>query len=42
MSSNQIGSGGEPEPSLEVLPQVAGGPTWLFMDWLNRTDPNNL
>ncbi|OBZ73298.1 putative fungistatic metabolite [Grifola frondosa] len=21
---------------------VGGGPTYLFMDWLNRTDPNNL
>jgi hypothetical protein len=42
MLSNQIGSGGEPEPTLEVLPQAEGGPTWLFMDWLNRTDPNNL
>jgi hypothetical protein len=24
------------------LPKPAGGPTWLFMDWLERTDPNNL
>jgi len=24
------------------LPKPAGGPTYLFMDWLQRTDPNNL
>jgi hypothetical protein len=38
----ELGSNGAPEPSLEVLPKPAGGDTWLFMDWLNRTDPNNL
>ncbi|KAH9896068.1 hypothetical protein C8Q73DRAFT_463729 [Cubamyces lactineus] len=36
------GSNGAPEPTLEILPTPEGGPTFLFMDWLNRTDPNNL
>ncbi|KAH8105346.1 galactose oxidase [Cristinia sonorae] len=36
------GSNGFQEPTIEILPTPAGGPTWLFMDWLNRTDPNNL
>ncbi|TBU26664.1 hypothetical protein BD311DRAFT_666990 [Dichomitus squalens] len=36
------GSNGAPEPTLEILPTPEGGPTYLFMDWLNRTDPNNL
>lgn len=36
------GSNGAPEPSLEILPTPAGGPTWIFLDWLNRTDPYNL
>lgn len=38
----EIGSNGAPEPSLEMLPAPAGGPTWMFLDYLNRTDPNNL
>ncbi|KAI0667510.1 hypothetical protein C8Q78DRAFT_1105323 [Trametes maxima] len=38
----EVGSNGAPEPTLEVLPTPVGGPTFLFMDWLNRTDPNNL
>ncbi|KAJ9116297.1 hypothetical protein QFC22_004737 [Naganishia vaughanmartiniae] len=29
-------------PTLEVLPKPAGGRTALYMDWLARTDPNNL
>ncbi|EFE40559.1 hypothetical protein TRV_04725, partial [Trichophyton verrucosum HKI 0517] len=33
------GSNGAPVPTLEILPRV--GPV-LFMDWLKRTDPNNL
>ncbi|KAM5480390.1 putative (methyl)glyoxal oxidase [Microsporum canis] len=33
------GSNGAPVPTLEILPRV--GPV-LFMDWLQRTDPNNL
>ena len=36
------GSNDIAEPTLEVLPKPDGGPTYLFMDWLNRTDPNNL
>ncbi|KAG8818809.1 hypothetical protein FRC19_010302 [Serendipita sp. 401] len=36
------GSNGAPVPSLEVLPKPEGGPTYLTMDWLLRTDPNNL
>lgn len=36
------GSNGPPVPTLEILPTPAGGPTWLHMDWLERTDPNNL
>lgn len=35
----EIGSNDRPEPTLEILPQV--GPV-LTMDWLQRTDPNNL
>lgn len=38
----EAGSNGAPVPTLEILPTPAGGPTWLFMDWLSRTDPNNL
>ncbi|KAL7277999.1 hypothetical protein ACG7TL_007952 [Trametes sanguinea] len=38
----EVGSNGSPEPTLEILPTPEGGPTYLFMDWLNRTDPNNL
>ncbi|TDL23466.1 copper radical oxidase [Rickenella mellea] len=36
------GSNGAPEPTLEILPTPTGGPTFLPMDWLLRTDPNNL
>jgi hypothetical protein len=36
------GSNGAPVPTLEILPRPAGGPTYLTMDWLLRTDPNNL
>ncbi|OTA99570.1 putative glyoxal oxidase [Hypoxylon sp. CI-4A] len=35
----EIGSNDRPEATLELLPQV--GPA-LYMDWLERTDPNNL
>jgi len=38
----ESGSNGPPVPSIEILPTPAGGPTWLHMDWLERTDPNNL
>lgn len=36
------GSNGPPVPTLEILPAPEGGPTFLTMDWLQRTDPNNL
>ncbi|KAI1203068.1 WSC domain-containing protein [Nemania serpens] len=35
----EIGSNDKAEPTLEILPKV--GPV-LYMDWLARTDPNNL
>lgn len=38
----ETGSNAPAEPTLEILPKPAGGDTVLFMDWLNRTDPNNL
>lgn len=36
----QVGSNGAPVPSLEILPYTGTAP--LFMDWLQRTNPNNL
>lgn len=36
----QEGSNGAPVPTLEILPYTGTAP--LFMDWLERTDPNNL
>ena len=36
------GSNGAPEPSLEILPKPDGGDTVIELDWLARTDPNNL
>jgi len=36
------GSNGVAEPTLEILPRPAGGDTTLYLDWLARTDPNNL
>ena len=36
------GSNGFPEASLEILPPIEGGPTWVFLQYLNNTDPNNL
>ena len=38
----ESGSNGPPVPTLEILPTIAGGPTTVFLDFLNRTDPNNL
>ncbi|GFZ47912.1 hypothetical protein JCM24511_05659 [Saitozyma sp. JCM 24511] len=35
------GSNGPPVPSLEILPAPPGGNV-VYLDWLNRTDPNNL
>ncbi|KAK7924877.1 WSC domain-containing protein [Apiospora marii] len=34
------GSNAAPEPTLEILPATGTPP--LYMDWLERTDPNNL
>ncbi|KAH8995153.1 copper radical oxidase [Lactarius hatsudake] len=31
-----------PSPSLEILPRIPGGDTQVYLDWLNRTTPNNL
>ncbi|KAI0925387.1 hypothetical protein AcV7_005644 [Taiwanofungus camphoratus] len=42
VAGGEVGSNGAPEPTLEVLPTPEGGPTYLFLDYLNRTDPNNL
>ncbi|PFH53643.1 copper radical oxidase [Amanita thiersii Skay4041] len=36
------GSNDVPEPSLEILPKPAGGDTVIDLEWLRRTDPNNL
>ncbi|KAF8525138.1 copper radical oxidase [Hysterangium stoloniferum] len=36
------GSNGIPIPTLETLPTPAGGSTTVFLDFLLRTDPNNL
>ncbi|KAJ7186426.1 galactose oxidase, partial [Mycena filopes] len=38
----ETGSNGPPQPTVEILPTPAGGNTAIFLDWLNRTDPNNL
>ena len=36
------GPGGAPNPTLEILPRIPGGNTQVFLDFLARTDPNNL
>ncbi|KAK2590697.1 hypothetical protein QQS21_011621 [Conoideocrella luteorostrata] len=36
----EVGSNGAPVPTLEILPPTGTQP--LYMDWLERTDPNNL
>lgn len=38
----ETGSNGPPQPNLEILPKLAGGDTVVTLDWLARTDPNNL
>ncbi|KAI0058608.1 copper radical oxidase [Artomyces pyxidatus] len=38
----ETGSNAPAEPTLEILPTPIGGNTTLFLDYLNRTDPNNL
>ncbi|KAH9027091.1 copper radical oxidase [Lactarius pseudohatsudake] len=36
------GAGGPASSSVEILPRIPGGDTRVFLDWLNRTNPNNL
>ncbi|KIY43224.1 copper radical oxidase [Fistulina hepatica ATCC 64428] len=36
------GSNGAPIPTLEILPRIEGGNTTVYLEWLERTDPNNL
>ena len=38
----ETGSNASPQPNLEILPTPAGGDTVVYLDWLDRTDPNNL
>jgi len=38
----ETGSNASPQPNLEILPKPAGGDTVINLDWLARTDPNNL
>ena len=38
----ETGSNAAPQPNLEILPKPAGGDTVVNLDWLARTDPNNL
>ncbi|KAI0246519.1 copper radical oxidase [Lactifluus subvellereus] len=38
----EIGPNAPANPTLEILPRIPGGNTQVFLDWLKRTDPNNL
>ena len=38
----ETGSNAAPQPNLEILPKPAGGSTVIDLDFLARTDPNNL
>lgn len=38
----ETGSNASPQPNLEILPKPVGGDTVVPLDWLARTDPNNL
>ncbi|KAI0246523.1 copper radical oxidase [Lactifluus subvellereus] len=38
----EIGPNAPANPTLEILPRIPGGNTQVFLDWLQRTDPNNL
>jgi hypothetical protein len=38
----ETGSNAPAQPNLEILPKPAGGDTVKELDWLLRTDPNNL
>ncbi|THU84313.1 hypothetical protein K435DRAFT_806814, partial [Dendrothele bispora CBS 962.96] len=40
--SGKISSNDKPEPNLEILPKPVGVDTVVNLDWLLRTDPNNL
>ncbi|KAJ6532912.1 galactose oxidase [Mycena vulgaris] len=38
----EIGANDLAEPNVEILPTPEGGDTFIFLEWLNRTNPNNL
>jgi len=38
----EVGANAPPNPTLEILPRIPGGNTTVYLDWLQRTDPNNL
>ncbi|KAJ6552838.1 galactose oxidase [Mycena capillaripes] len=38
----ETGANAPAEPNVEILPTPEGGDTVIFLEWLNRTDPNNL
>ena len=38
----ELGAGAPANPTLEILPRIPGGDTRIFLDWLQRTEPNNL
>lgn len=38
----ETGSNASPQPNLEILPKPEGGDTVVELEWLKRTDPNNL
>ncbi|KAH9172526.1 copper radical oxidase [Lactarius sanguifluus] len=38
----ETGSNAPANPTLEILPRIPGGDTQVYLDWLDRTDPNNL
>ena len=38
----EVGSNAASQPNLEILPKPPGGDTVVNLDFLARTDPNNL
>ena len=38
----ETGANAASNPTLEILPRIPGGSTLVTLDWLQRTDPNNL
>jgi len=38
----EIGANASPNLTLEILPRIPGGDMTVFLDWLQRSDPNNL